>query len=314
MQHPTPSQPICTSSSKGSWALSGDVPCPEHQKKTYGSGMRQFFTFCSEMYVNPQLPISEDILINFSVAMARSVQYTTIKNYLSAVKNYHSSHGYDHHLSNFLRLWLILRGFKRSQGHQSKVRRPITLRLLNLFYHLLNVQRTDNRDSLMLWEAMTLAFFGFLRIGELTCNSTFDPKLHLMNRDITFMPFRQGQTIVIGKTNSPLCPISAMVAYLNSRPLSSDSGPLFTYVSGGLLTRKKLTRETRLLISKRGLDSMEFAGHGFRIGAATTAASANLPPWLIKVLGRWSSDCFERYLKTPPSVLAQVPQKLVRLL
>ena len=127
-------------------------------------------------------------------------------------------------------------------------------------------------------------------------------------------PFRQGQTIVIGKTNSLLCPISAMVAYLNSRPLSSDSGPLFTYVSGGLLTREKLTRETRLLISKEGLESRGFAGHSFRIGAATTAASANLPPWLIKVLGRWSSDCFERYINTPPSVLAQVPKKLVSLL
>ena len=127
-------------------------------------------------------------------------------------------------------------------------------------------------------------------------------------------PFRQGQTIVIGKTNSLLCPISAMVAYLNSRPLSSDSGPLFTYVSGGLLTREKLTRETRLLISKEGLESRGFSGHSFRIGAATTAASANLPPWLIKVLGRWSSDCFERFIKTPPSVLAQVPQKLVSLL
>ena len=301
-------------------------------KKTYGSGMRQFFTFCSQMNINLQLPISEDILINFSVAMPRSVQYTTIKNYLSAVKNYHSSHGYELHLSNFVRLRLILRGIKRSQGQQSKERRPITLQLLNLFYHLLNVQRTDIRDSLMLWAAMTLAFFGFLRIGELTCNSTFDPKHHLMNRDITFMPrnspqymlvrlkvsktdpFRQGQTIVIGKTNSPLCPITAMVAYLNSRPLSSDSGPLFTYVSGGFLTREKLTRETRLLISKGGLDSGEFAGHSFQIGAATTAASANLPPWLIKVLGRWSSDCFERYIKTPPSVLAQVPQKLVSLL
>ena len=110
-----------------------------------------------------------------------------------------------------------------------------------------------------------------------------------------------------------MCPISAMVVYLNSRPLSSDSGPLFTYVSGGLLTREKLTRETRLLISKGGLNSREFAGHSFRIGAATTAASANLPPWL-KVLGRWSSDCFERYIKTPPSVLAQVLQKLVSLL
>ena len=179
---------------------------------------------------------------------------------------------------------------------------------------------------------MILAFFGFLRIGELTCNSTFDPKHHLMKSDITLMtrsspryilvrlkvsktdPFRQGQTLVIGTTNLPLCPISAVVAYLNSRPLSLDSEPLFIYKSGAFLTREKLTRETRLLISKGGLHSSEFAGHSFRIGAPTTAASVNQPPWLIKALGRWSSDCFERYIKTPPSVLAQVPKKLVNLL
>lgn len=63
--------------------------------------------------------------------------------------------------------------------------------------------------------------------------------------------------------------------------------------------------------SKGELNSGEFAGHSFRIGAATTAASA---PWLIKVLGRWPSDCFERYIKTPPSVLAQVLQTLTELL
>ena len=142
-----------------------------------------------------------------------------------------------------------------------------------------------------------MAFFGFLRL-ELTCNSTFDPNHHLMNRDITFMPrsspkymlvrlkvsktdsFRQGQTIVIGKTNSPLCPISAVVAHLNSRPSSLDSRPLFNHVSGAFLPRKKLRRETRLLISKGGLDSSQFAGQSFRIGAATTDALADLPPSL----------------------------------
>ena len=154
----------------------------------------------------------------------------------------------------------------------------------------------DNRDSLMLCAAMTLVVFGFLRLSELTCNSTFDPKHHLMNRDMPrsspkYMlvrlkvsktySFRQGRTIVIGKTNSPLCPISAMVAYLNSRPSSLGLRPLFNHASGAFLTRKRLRRETRLLISKRGLDSSEFAGHSFRIGAATTAALANLSPWLI---------------------------------
>ena len=94
---------------------------------------------------------------------------------------------------------------------------------------------------------MTLAFFGFLRIGELTCNLTFDPKYNLMKRDMTFRPrcspkcmlvhikvsntdpFRLGQTIDVGKTNLSLCPISGMVAYLNSRPFPSDSGPLSPY-------------------------------------------------------------------------------------
>ena len=173
---------------------------------------------------------------------------------------------------------------------------------------------------------MTLAFFCFLRIGELTCDSHFNPDRHLTISDLVFMPksspkymlvrlkvsktdpLREGQTIVIGRANSNLCPISAMVAYLESR--IPFPGPLFTFQSGSLLTRGRFTSETRLLLSKGGLDSSEFAGHSFRIGAATTAASANLPPWLIKVLGRWSSDCFERYIKTPPSFLAQVPQTL----
>ena len=304
----------------------------QNSKKTYSSGVRQFYAFCSQMRITPKLPIDEATLINFSVYMARTVQHSTIKNYLSAIKHYHSSNGYELHMAGFLRLQLILRGIKRSQGAHSKVRRPITLQLLNLFYHLLNVKYTDNKDSLMVWAAMTLAFFGFLRISELTCNSIFDPKLHLMVTDLTFMPhsspkymlvrlkvsktdpFRKGQTIVIGRTNSNLCPIFAMQAYLASRTPFPTTGPLFSYVSGSFLTREKLTSETRLLLSRGGLDSSEFAGHSFRIGAATAAASANLSPWLIKVLGRWSSDCFERYIKTPPSVLAQVPQTLVNLL
>lgn len=35
------------------------------------------------MNINPQLPVNEDALINFSVAIARSVQYTTLENYFS---------------------------------------------------------------------------------------------------------------------------------------------------------------------------------------------------------------------------------------
>ena len=82
--------------------------------------MRQFYSFCSQTGLTPTFPINEDILINFLVCMARSVQHSTIKEYLWAIKHYHSSHGYQLNLSAFLRLQLILRGIKRSQGDNSK--------------------------------------------------------------------------------------------------------------------------------------------------------------------------------------------------
>ena len=40
----------------------------------------------------------------------------------------------------------------------------------------------------------------------------------------------------------------------------------------------------------------------FCISAAFAAAAVGLPNWLIKVLGRWSSDCNQLYICTPQNV------------
>ena len=50
----------------------------------------------------------------------------------------------------------------------------------------------------------------------------------------------------------------------------------------------------------------------FRIGAATTAAAASLPAWLIKDMGRWSSDAYQTYIRCPTSVLQSIPQLLAQ--
>ena len=53
--------------------------------KTYSSGTRQFFTFCSQMNITPELPINEDTLIYLSVEMAHSVLNNSRLNYLSGI-------------------------------------------------------------------------------------------------------------------------------------------------------------------------------------------------------------------------------------
>ena len=66
-------------------------------------------------------------------------------------------------------------------------------------------------------------------------------------------PFRPRQTIVIRKTNSPLCPISAMMTYLNSRPSSLDSGSPFCLCSWCIPNPGKANKGNKAL--DKGLDS-----------------------------------------------------------
>ena len=232
-------------------------------------------------------------------------------------------------MHKMLRLQLVLRGIKRSQGDQIRVRLPITIHHLKLFQLLLAIPSTTNFDSFMIWAAMTLAFFGFLRLGELTCNTKFNKDIHLTQDSISFPPrfgtqgpqfmtihikasktdpFRLGHTITVGATNSTVCPVGALAKYMSIRP--PTTGPLFIHASGKPLTKQALTAETRKLLSLAGFNAANYAGHSYRIGAATTAAEASLPSWLIKTLGRWSSDCYERYIKTPVSTLSGVSARL----
>ena len=40
-----------------------------------------------------------------------------------------------------------------------------------------------------------------------------------------------------------------------------------------------------------------FGAHSLRIGGATAALAAGIPPETIRLLGRWSSDCYQLYVR-----------------
>ena len=183
-------------------------------------------------------------------------------------------------------------------------------------------------DKLMLWSAFTLAFYGFLRSSEFTSPSAtqFNPQVHLCFTDVSFTsegclmlhlkssktdPYRQGCSLLIAPSHRSICAVRALrkYMYLSLRSISGAS-PLYVFQSGAYLTRAKVTSTLRTLLQRLSISTELYAAHSFRISTATTAAEAGLPPWLIQTLGRWSSNCFTLYIRTPPSILQKVPEML----
>ena len=85
-------------------------------------------------------------------------------------------------------------------------------------------------------------------------------------------PFRQGVTIHMGKTGGDLCPVAAL----------------------------------RKVLAQAGFKPEDYAGHSFRIGAATTAAACGIPADTIKTLGRWKSQAYQLYVRLPRKQLASI--------
>jgi len=176
-----------------------------------------------------------------------------------------------------------------------------------------------SQDKLMLWSAFTLAFFAFLHSSKFTSPSSvhFNPLVHLSCSDISFTsagslslqlkssktdPFRMGCSIMIVPSGRSVCAVRAMRRYL-AHQLSGNSTPLYFFSTGQFLTRDKVTSILRLQFQCLGFATESYASHSFQIGAATTAAEASLPPWLIQTLGRWSTNCYSQYIRTPASIL-----------
>ena len=113
--------------------------------------------------------------------------------------------------------------------------------------------------------------------------------------------FRQGLSIVLSRTELPLCLVAALLAYLVVR--GNSEGPLFL-LRGKPLTRPKLVLKLRKAVAVTGPQPEKYAGHSFRIGATTTTAVCGVPVDVIKTLGRWKSQAYQLYVRIPDAQLA----------
>ena len=269
-------------------------------------------------------PADEWTLCLFVTYLADTIQYSSIKVYLSAVRALHIEQGFPNPLVDCPRLHRVVRGIKRTQGSSTAQRLPITDSILLVIYKSLDL---SNRDHLTFWAACLLGYFGFLRSSEFSVPSlaAFSPSVHLSVADIAVDsvqfpsclrinikasktdPFRKGCYVHIGRGNTPLCAIEAMLAYLVAR--GNVAGPLFLMKDGSPLTRFLLTSWLRQILVAAGIPG-NFSSHSFRIGAATVAARNGVPDHLIQALGRWNSSAYQLYIRTPSETLSSLSRSL----
>lgn len=186
----------------------------------------------------------------------------------------------------------------------------------------------SNFDSIMMWLASLLCFFGLLRSGKITIPSlhSYDPTVHLNYSDISVDnpanpaivkirlkcsktdPFRNGVDVYVGKTGQALCPISALLNYLAIR--GKDQCLLFRFSDGSPLTKSKFVDKFPTLLCQAGVDGSLYSGHSFRIGAASTAAANGVEDSLIQTLGRWKSSAYLTYVRIPAESLAAISMSI----
>jgi len=181
----------------------------------------------------------------------------------------------------------------------------------------------------MLEAVFSLAFFGFLRCGEFTCTSVFDQNYNPTMGDLQVVdkscltlrlkssktdPFRRGVSIRLFKTGNNICPVTAIEYYLTTLPPIQKlvNMPLFLNQNLQPLTRTQFLVYMRQVLVRTGLDVTQFSGHSFRIGAATTCSAQGVEDHLIKTLGRWTSDCYTRYIRTPNSAIALAHRQMCK--
>ncbi len=202
--------------------------------RMYGVARRRYLGFC-EKYGRPPLPVFEKGLCQFLAG--EGLKHNSIKVYLVAVRQLQVEEGMtDPRLGAMAKLRQVVRGVQRLRAEQGKGQRhkkPMTVEVLDVLRLSWSVV-PGGADARMLWAAATLAFFGFMRSGELTVPSTggFKPDIHLtwqdVAKDCVAAPtmrkvrlkasktdqVRQGCTLVVGHTGDKLCPVVAVLGFM----------------------------------------------------------------------------------------------------
>ncbi|KAF5381009.1 hypothetical protein D9615_003938 [Tricholomella constricta] len=280
----------------------------------YALAVSQFTDFCSAESVPLSycLPASEDLLCAFASSLAGHNAGATIRNKCSALRGWHIQNNVP--WFGGLQLSYTIKGAENMRPANSRrpERQAVSSEMLGALYSKLDL--SCSFDICVLFVATT-CFWAQLRLGEILPsresafvtndfprwedlrepNTNGSRVLHLPR---TKTGGSNGENVIV--TWQHQCdPITALLLHAQVNG-SVSSHHIASYLSSqhvrvSLTRRKFLSRVNEIL----GACSFErISGHCFRIGGTTHLLLAGVPPDIVKLMGRWSSDAFLRYWRS----------------
>lgn len=279
----------------------------------------------------PIYPAPPRFLASWAVTLAPRLSVSSIKRYLSGLRSWHVDLGLAVDQFSDRTLERCLCGIRRFYGEKDRrpclpITLPVLERCLATLAGRLVVEghALTIRELAVLRAAWTLAFASFLRCGEATYDR-LDPAFNISRQDVSVSSgsvtlhvpasktdyFCRGVTITMPKTGVIAC-VHAAVSSLLTLTAAEDAEPLAPLFHRGQIlgsrrapfTRTFFIVALRVALTRAGVTQPQaYAGHSFRRGDTTWASWCGLSDSQIQTLGRWNSDCFRRYIDTPPAVV-----------
>ena len=103
--------------------------------------------------------------------------------------------------------------------------------------------------------------------------------------------------MILSRQPNSTCPVALLSQYFTLRGFRP--GAIFLSEDGLPVSRSFFSNQLLRACHLCGLDPSRYKGHSFRIGAASYAADQGFSDTQIRLLGRWKSNAFLRYIRVP---------------
>ena len=252
----------------------------------------------------------------------QGLKSTTVKSYVSAIKNVLRNDGYEWN-DNLLLLSMITKAC-RLINDRVYIRCPITKGLLEIL--LFEVERIflDQQYLEILFKTMfILAYYGLLRVGEIASqkgefcldHAVKTPDVHVgQNKQKILIILYSSKTHgkeslpqkirieAVSKTCSSkfshFCPFSLTRKYMELRgPYATRDEQFFMFKHGIPVNPAQVRRVLKTCINHVGLDETMFDMHSMRSGKASDMIKQGASVQEVKFAGRWKLNVVYKYIK-----------------